>query len=189
MPLVLTTDTEWCSEDDIAALFNLADTLGVPLFPFVTHRSEFLKKRGGAQGIHPNFLPSSTHGKTYDEVLDHMLAIVPDAVAFRAHCFYSETRLLWKMAARGFKVDCNVLTYLQRRDPFTNVAGLRTYPTFWSDDVAKRLGETRLPKRSLNSSAMLVVNVHPLNVHLPMVQDLLEYARLRCVPFESLYCA
>jgi hypothetical protein len=185
--LALTADTEWCNEEQIKALFDLADSFDVPLFPFVTHASAFLRVRGGAQGIHPNFLPNSTHGRTQDEVLDHLLRIVPDAVAFRSHCFYSESRLLWKMAERGFKADANLLTYMEYRVPFTNVGGFKTFPTFWSDDVALRRGETVLDKRRMSNKNVLVVNVHPLNVDQPIVRDLFKFARLRSVPFESLY--
>lgn len=187
MPLTLTTDTEWSSEEDIAALFRLADSSGVPLFPFITHDSSFLKRRGGAQGIHPNFLPNSTHGRTYDEVLDHLLRIVPDAVAFRSHCFYSETRLVWKMAERGFKADANVLCYMDYRRPFRNVGGFMTFPTYWSDDVALRRGETTLDKRQMGNNGVRVFNVHPKNAGLPIVKELFRFAALRAVPFESLY--
>lgn len=185
--LLVTTDTEWCSEDQIKAIFDLADANDVPLFPFVTHASAFLRARGGAQGIHPNFLPGSTQGKTYDEVLDHMLGIVPDARAFRSHCFYSETRLLWKMAERGFVADANLLTYMEYRVPFKNVGGFTTFPTYWSDDVALRRGETCIDKRRLSNSGTMVVNVHPLNAAEPIVKELFSFARLRSVPFESLY--
>jgi len=185
--LSLTTDTEWCSEDQIKRLFDLADSHDVPLFPFVTHASAFLRTRGGAQGIHPNFLPNSTHGKTYDEVLDHLLRIVPDARAFRSHCFYSETRLLWKMAERGFIADANVLTYMEHRLPFKNVGGFTTFPTFWSDDVAIRRGETCIDKRQMGNNGLRVFNVHPSNAELPMVKELFAFARLRSVPFETLY--
>lgn len=187
MPLALTTDIEWSSEQDIAALFSLADSVQVPLFPFLTHNSEFLKKRGGPQGIHPNFLPGSTQGRTYDEVLDHLLRIVPDATAFRSHCFYSETRLLWNMAERGFKADANLLCYMEHRAPFLNVGGFTTFPTFWSDDVALRRGETGIDKRQFGNNGVRVVNVHPKNFGTPIVQELFRFARLRSVPFESLY--
>ncbi len=187
MPLALTTDTEWCSEEDIRRLFTLADIHHVPLFPFLTHASPFLKKFGGPQGIHPNFLPGSTHGATEDEVLDHCFKLVPGATAFRSHCFYGHTRLLWKMAERGIKADANLLTYLTYREPFRNVGGFLTFPTYWSDDVAIRNGATELPKKRLNSIQPLVVNVHPRNAGLPMVEELFRYARARAVPFESLY--
>lgn len=187
LSLAVTTDLEWCSEEQIRRLFDLADDYHVPLFPFVTHRSVFLGKRGGPQGIHPNFLPGSTHGQTEEEVLDHCFKLVPNAQAFRAHCFYSHSRLLWAMAERGIKADANLLSYLSWTVPFRNVGGFLTFPTYWSDDVAIRNGATELPKRRLNSIHPLIVNVHPKNAGLPMVEELFRYARARSVPFESLY--
>lgn len=185
--LSLTVDTEWSSEDHIKRIFDLADSYDVPLFPFLTHDSAFLRARGGAQGIHPNFLPGSTQGKTEDEVLDHCFELVPRATAFRSHCFYSHTRMLWKMAERGIRADANVLTYLEYRVPFTNVAGYTTFPTFWSDDVALRRGETCIDKRRMTNNNVLVVNVHPLNADQAIVKQLFSIARMHAVPFESLY--
>ena len=184
--LSLTTDIEWCSEDQIKAIFDLADSYGVPLFPFVTHESNFLKARGGEQGIHPNFLPGSTHGRTEDEVLEHCLRLVPGVTASRSHCFYSNTRLLWKMAERGIRADANLLTYMDYRKPFKNVGGFTTFPTYWSDDVALRRGEG-FDKRNMGNNGVRVVNVHPLNYDQPVVKELFAFARLRSVPFESLY--
>lgn len=187
MPLAVTVDVEWAKEDDIKAIFALADAHSVPLFPFVTHESAFLKQRGGAQGIHPNFLLGSTQGNTEDEVIEECFRLVPNARAFRSHCFYSHTRLLWAMAERGIMADANLLSYLQYRQPFKNAGGFTTFPTYWSDDVAKRNGDTRLEKRRMHGTAVLVVNVHPTNhAYVPTI-ELFETARAHSIPFEMLY--
>jgi hypothetical protein len=47
-PLCFTTDIEWSPEWAIRDLFTLADEHGVPLTPFLTHRSEYLASRFGA---------------------------------------------------------------------------------------------------------------------------------------------
>lgn len=189
MPLVLTTDIEWSSEESIRVLFDMADSLRVPLYPFITHESAFLRKRGGAQGIHPNFLLGSTHGNTEQQVMDHCFEfLLPGATAFRAHCFYDHTRLQWAMAERGITKDSNVLRYMEEHNPrpYRCIGGYTRWPVFWSDDVALRNGETRVDKRRMNSSLPLVVNIHPQNHGQPMVQEIMEYARKRCVPFEDL---
>ena len=188
MPLVLTTDIEWASEDHIRSLFHMADILGVPLFPFVTHESEYLKKRGGAQGIHPNFLPGSTQGKTETEVMDYCFKLVPRAKAFRAHCFYDHTRLQWAMADRGINIDSNVLRYMEPHNPrpYRCIGGYMRWPVFWSDDVAMRRGEKRIDKRRLNTTLPLVIDIHPRNYSQPMVAELMEYARNRSMAFEDL---
>src|SRR5438105_2473541 len=114
-----TTDIEWSPEWAIEDLFGLADTYEVPLTPFLTHRSDYLWQRfkgsalAGSVGLHPNFLPGSTHGNTVAEVIEHVTALWPEARSFRSHCFYSETRTDRRLADRGFRYDSNLLAFLQ----------------------------------------------------------------------------
>src|SRR5207244_3974947 len=66
---------------------------------FVTHMSPAISRlRRNPElfelGIHPNFLPGSTHGDTPDAVLRHCRALVPDAVSMRTHCLVQSTLLL-----------------------------------------------------------------------------------------------
>src|SRR6267142_4444482 len=177
-PLCFTTDIEWSPEWAIRDLFELADQHGVPLTPFITHRSEYLTSRFRARdvvssahvGLHPNFLPGSTHGATVDEVIANTTALWPDAISFRSHCFYDDTRMLRKMAERGFRYDSNLFAFLQPMlAPLRTVAGTVRLPVFWEDDVHS--GE-RLPweigalRAAFQGPGLKIVNVHPLRVAL-----------------------
>lgn len=186
MPLTLTCDIEWASEPEIKQVFDLADRYALPLFPFVTHESKFLRCRGGAQGIHPNFLEGSTQGRTETEVLDYCFKLVPSAKAFRSHCFYDHTRLVWRMAERGILIDVNVLRHLDDPTPYQTIGGYPRYPTYWSDDVALRNGE-HFDKRKFGSPKVLVCNVHPKNATEQVVRQLFQFACGRSIPFEDLY--
>src|SRR5919201_5654175 len=141
-----TTDIEWAPEWAIAETFTLADRHGVVLVPFVTHRSSMLERKLGpalaGAGIHPNFLPGSTHGADPDAVLATMAAIAPNARAFRSHCFYDDTRTLRKLEQRGFTHDSNACAFLQPElVPMRTVTSILRFPVFWEDDVhsAQRL--------------------------------------------------
>jgi len=177
-PLCFTTDIEWAPEWAIRDLFTLADEHGVPLTPFLTHRSKYLASRfgmrdldsGGDVGLHPNFLPGSTHGATVDEVITSTKALWPDAVSFRSHCFYDDTRMIKRMAERGFRYDSNLFAFLQPMlAPLLTVARTVRLPVFWEDDVhsGNQLSwDARALQATFETPGLKIVNVHPLRVAL-----------------------
>ncbi|MEP6694986.1 MAG: hypothetical protein ABJB39_10095 [Chloroflexota bacterium] len=177
-PLCFTTDIEWSPDWAIRDLYALADEHGVPLTPFLTHRSDYLEARLRTReavssddvGLHPNFLPGSTHGATVDEVIATTKALWPDAVSFRSHCFYDDTRMLRKMAENGFRYDSNLFAFLQPMlAPLRTVAGTVRLPVFWEDDVHSDAGlpwELGALREAFDGPGLKIVNVHPLRVAL-----------------------
>jgi hypothetical protein len=185
-----TTDIEWSPEWAIRDLFELADSSGVPLTPFVTHESRYLRARldnardVGNVGLHPNFLPGSTHGGTVAQVIDATTTLWPAARSFRSHCFYDETRMNRRMAERGFLYDSNALAFLQPSLlPMRTATTILRFPVFWEDDVHSAFG---LPWRldaiaeDLRSPGLKIFNVHPLRIALN-VPDEAFYERSRPV--------
>jgi len=174
-PLCFTTDIEWSPDWAIRDLFELADQYGVPLTPFLTHRSAYLARRltddsAADVGLHPNFLPGSTHGATVEEVIASTRALWPAAVFFRSHCFYDDTRMLRKMAEYGFRYDSNLFAFLQPMlAPLRTVADTVRLPVFWEDDVHSGAG---LPwdfdalRAEFDTPGLKIVNVHPVRVAL-----------------------
>jgi hypothetical protein len=169
-----TTDIEWSPEWAIEQTFAVADRHGVPLTPFVTHSSAFLGRRLADQhhrrnaGIHPNFLPGSTHGSTPDAVIAATTALLPGVRAFRSHCFYDDTRTLRKLEKKGIRYDSNAIAFLQPRlVPMRTATAILRFPVFWEDDVHSGYG---LPwtldslGEALASPGLKIFNVHPLRV-------------------------
>jgi hypothetical protein len=177
-PLCFTTDIEWSPDWAINDLYALADEYGVPLTPFLTHRSDYLVRRLRTReaassddvGLHPNFLPGSTHGATVDAVISTTKALWPEAVSFRSHCFYDDTRMLRKMAEQGFRYDSNLFAFLQPMlAPLRTVAGTVRLPVYWEDDVHSGAGlrwELSALRSGFDGPGLKIVNVHPLRVAL-----------------------
>jgi hypothetical protein len=190
-PLCFTTDIEWAPEWAIRDLFKLADEYGVPLTPFLTHRSEYLASRFGMRdfvssgdvGLHPNFLTGSTHGATVDEVITTTKALWPDAVSFRSHCFYDDTRMLRRMADSGFRYDSNLFAFLQPMlAPIRTVAGTVRLPVFWEDDVhsSNQLSwDASVLRAAFETPGLKIVNVHPLRVALNVPDEGFHESRRR----------
>lgn len=188
-----TTDIEWSPEWAIDDLFTLAERHGVPLTPFITHESSAVRRRFSdparrrLAGVHPNFLPGSTHGDSVAAVAEHVRSLWPDAIAFRSHCFYDETRMSRQMAARGFRYDSNLCAFLQPGlVPVRTTTRILRFPVFWEDDVHSGFAldwSIGALAPHLGTPGLKIFNVHPLRVALN-VPDEAFYERDRRA-FES----
>src|SRR5262245_51696430 len=89
---VFTTDIDWAPEWAIQEMLRLFDHEQMPLTPFLTHDSAALRARYGTPsmraraGLHPNFLPGSSHGERPEQVIDSVCRLWPEAHGFRSHC-------------------------------------------------------------------------------------------------------
>ena len=157
--LVLTLDVDWAQDALIDAVAARLAAAGVPATWFVTHASPAIERLREQPlfelGIHPNFRPGSTHGDTPEAVLDHVMALVPEAVSSRSHGVVQSGRLLHLLVERT-PVRIDSTTFLP------DVAGVRPVPQrtphgtlmrvpfVWSDDYAgarARLGRAARPPR------------------------------------------
>lgn len=162
----LTLDLDWASDAAIEYTMSVLSDYGVPRTVFVTHWSDCLDEGLNAElGWHPNFLPGSTHGKTVSEVIRHMAELLPNAVSYRSHCFYDDTRTAFELARAGMRYDANLCLYLQDGlVPLQHATGLLRYPTFWEDDIHwLRHGSWDFRKYEgiFGSQGLKVINIHP----------------------------
>lgn len=171
-----TVDVEWSPEWAIAATYELADRFEIPLTPFLTHESAYLRDRlrdpaaRGDVGLHPNFLPGSTHGRTVEEVVAAVCELWPDAISYRSHCFYDETRAMRAFEHRGFRYESNLCLFLQPQlAPLRSSTSLTRLPVFWEDDfhvahaIPWRLDVLR---GALMTPGLKIFDMHPLRVAL-----------------------
>jgi len=167
-----TTDVEWAPEWAIADVLSFFRERGIPLTPFVTHASALIREHYGRPemqkraGLHPNFLSNSSHGRTRDEVIDTVFGLWPEAVSFRAHCFYEDSPTIFALKQRGICYDSNLCLFLQPSCvPLLHHSGLLRFPVFWEDDVHC---DRELPFRFASfesyfeTPGLKVINLHPL---------------------------
>ena len=169
----LTGDCDWASEYCIKDLVPLLQGYGVRPTIFVTHKSPALERyrtSGVVQlGVHPNFLPGSSHGDDYLSIIDHVFGLVPNAETFRSHCFFDHTRIGWEMYRRGVRYDSNLCLYLQPHlVPLRHGTGLVRFPVFWEDDIHWEIakGDWDLDKLlpAFLSPGLKILNFHPFFV-------------------------
>jgi ubiquinone/menaquinone biosynthesis C-methylase UbiE len=171
-----TTDIDWASEAAIQATWQLFDCYDIPLTPFITHESAALRARFATPelkakvGLHPNFLPGSTHGNTVPEVIDHVQNLWPQARGFRSHSFFDTSHVTAEMVRRGLSYDSNVCLWLQPNGvPLTHASGLIRFPVFWEDDV--HFGhdypfDFDLLRAHFDQPGLKIINIHPIHVAL-----------------------
>lgn len=95
--LFLTFDCDWAHDDIIKDTLNLIQECQVPSTFFVTHKSDMLQELRDLEyielGIHPNFnrllLGDLTREKSFEDVIDQLRDLVPEATSTRSHSLVS----------------------------------------------------------------------------------------------------
>lgn len=168
----LGSDLDWNSDAVIRNCLSVFKQHGGKATVFATHKTAALEGCSDYMetAIHPNFLPGSTHGKSFDEVIDHCFALYPDAKTFRSHSYFDNQVITEKMAARGIRYDANACLYRQ-----PNLHPLRhchidvRIPSWLDDNIhwyhggSWRLSEL---KAELETPGLKVINFHPPTVAL-----------------------
>jgi hypothetical protein len=183
---VFTTDIDWASEHCIQTLLTAMQERGVVPTAFATHASPVLAAANAAGnvnvGLHPNFLPGSTHGETHEEVLDHVFTLFPEARYFRAHAMVDDSHISMAMKARDILYDSNLCLYLQAGlVPLHHWTGIPRFPMFWADDIHWRRGggfHLQPYEDLFFSPGLKIIGVHPFMFTLNL-SDHETYTRLK----------
>jgi hypothetical protein len=171
--LCLTLDVDWEPDFAIDAVAARLAARGVRATFFATHDSPALARLRARPdrfelGVHPNFLPGSTHGATPEAVLAHCMALVPEARAVRAHCLVQSTPLLdLILAATPLRVEASL--FLPGAAPARPFAHRRAedalvrVPYTWEDTFALAGRHALAPPLD---DAPLVLAFHPIHIAL-----------------------
>lgn len=175
-----TFDIDWACDEVLAYTIDLVEEAGVCAKWFVTHDTPLLKRlRENPKfelGIHPNFnnilaaKPDTNNGKSAEEIVDNLLALVPEATSVRSHSMAQSSALLQLFRDKGFTHDCNhFIPYHTGMElcPWSLWNGLIKVPYFWEDDVSALYGDdfgvvVELTQRR----GLKVFDFHPIHVFL-----------------------
>lgn len=185
---VLTLDVDWAPDFVWWAVMEEIDRRGVRATWFVTHASPVLADLRAAPdrhelGIHPNFLPGSTHGSEVEDVIAHLLEVVPEARCTRSHGLLQWGDLFRALLATPIRIDSS--TFLPG---LAGIAPVRQWragesllrvPFFFADDHELEKPEPTFDLGShLDVDGLKVFDFHPLHVYLNS-SDLSGYADLK----------
>lgn len=176
-PGALTFDLDWAPDLAIDYVANVLRARGVRATFFVTHRSAAVERLRATPelfelGVHPNFMPGSTHGATPAAVLAHCLELVPEARSMRTHGLIQSSALLdTVLATTPLTVECSL--FMPRA---THLASFRyerpagtmvRVPYAWEDDYELEHPEPRRDMGVLLGVAGLrIFDFHPIHVFL-----------------------
>jgi hypothetical protein len=197
--LCVTLDLDWAPDfaiDDAAAWL---EQHGVRATWFVTHASPAVDRLRARPerfelGIHPNFLPGSTHGATPEAVLVHCLELVPGARAMRTHGLVQSTALLdTVLRCTDVRIDVSLfLPRLSHLRPFVYPwAGreLVRVPYGFEDDLemARAAPDFGLGSLLALGPGLVVLSFHPIHLALNSA-SMAPYRRVRALatPLTSL---
>lgn len=175
--LYLTFDIDWAEDEVLEDVLNIVEKAGVAATWFATHETPLLARiRANPAfelGIHPNFNPlldgRADNGRNAEEVLDRLLAIVPEATAVRSHSLVQSSRLTQLFVDRGLTHECNELIPEQAEmllKPWRLWNGLVKVPHFWEDDAACIYRRGAPIVELAARPGLKVFNFHPIHVFL-----------------------
>jgi SAM-dependent methyltransferase len=156
-------------------MLELVRGFGIRPTLFATHRSEFIQHCEEDElaqiGVHPNFLPNSTHGTSYQEVIHHITRLFPNSNVFRSHSFFDNSHVSKAFWDLGYRYDSNLCLYLQADiQPLHHSTGLIRMPVFWEDDVHwhRSREDWKLENyvEAFLSPGLKIINVHPIHMAL-----------------------
>jgi hypothetical protein len=173
--VTITVDLDWASEAAVAYAQAMLERHQLSATYFVTHASatvdELVRTGRAASGIHPNFLADSSHGRSFAEVIDHCLALVPGVRCFRSHRYFDVTDITHALYARGCRYDANVCSFLEPGlRPFRHESGLVRFPTYFEDGTylyhRRTLRFADVAPALFDKPGLMVLSFHPTDLAL-----------------------
>lgn len=191
--LFLTFDLDWASDEVFRDTLNILLAENVSATFFITHATPLLEEIRQNPlfelGIHPNFngMPNNAFSaKPYAQIVDELMAIVPEAKCVRSHALAQSTLLIDVFASRGLTHDLNLLLPMRSGialKPFRHWNGMIRAPYLWEDDVHcldLRAGRVSGwdPAPFLDCPGLKIFDFHPIHIFLN-TEDLERYERAR----------
>ncbi len=191
----ITLDVDWASDETLDYCMDLLARHKAKATWFITHASGGLKRIRAMKpsfdiGIHPNFLPHSTQGRTEKEIVAQLLKICPEAKMMRTHSLVQSTPLLARImrAFPAVKLDVSLLMpYAKHVQPFDYFleSGGRTRsmlraPYIWEDAYAMNVPrpDFHFDPRRFSGTGIKIFNFHPIHIALNSA-DMAPYRALK----------
>lgn len=112
----LTFDIDWAPDFCVKIILDKLKQADIKATFFVTHESDIIVdilKEGHEVGWHPNFMPNSSQGRCFDEIMEYLFKIAPNATAIRTHSLFQSSPLLFDIFSKfpRLKLDLSSFMY------------------------------------------------------------------------------
>ncbi len=185
--IVITLDVDWAPDFVIDAVAGMLVESQVRATWFVTHQSPALNRLREHSdlfelGIHPNFLPGSTHGDLPSDVLRHCMDLVPEAVSMRTHSLY-QSGPLFQTVFRETPIHIDTSICLYRMPHIRPVAffdPMIRVPFYWEDYLSMHMPHPSWKVDAFSAvPGLKVFSFHPVHVYLN--SSIQSYDRVRAL--------
>ena len=174
----ITLDTDWAPDFVMEEVAEVLIKNKVKSTWFVSHKSKFIDQLSIYSdlielGLHPNYLPNSSHGQTSAEILKTAQSIVPDSHIIRTHALVQSSHLLYEWV-KDFGITADFSIFLRESaniEPhivYFEDKPLIRCPFFWEDDT-----NTVVPDKTwdfsdprYHFSGLKIFNFHPMYIYL-----------------------
>lgn len=179
-PLLLSFDTDWAPafvlEEVVALLDNIPATF---LVTDADAAATLSRHRHLELGIHPNFMPGSSHGNDRKGIVKHIMGLVPGARVSRSHNLCQDTTILDILVSAGIEYDLSLLEYHNPNPrPFRYWNGLIRVPYNLEDDVLCQRGDSFRAADWVGACQHLFCDFHPIHIYLN-TENMKRYEGLR----------
>ena len=187
---ILTFDVDWAPDFVIDFVAERLIASQVRSTWFVTHISPAIERLRQYPelfelGIHPNFLPNSTHGTSIDGILSHCMDLVPEATSMRTHGLAWSSQIFARIL-QDTPIEVDVSIFLPYQNHVTPVLfrygdqALWRIPYFWEDDIEmyNPVPEWSLAKLTRSIVGLRIFDFHPIHLYLNSA-DMTAYERLK----------
>lgn len=170
---VFTSDMDWASEEVLDTFRNSIPLQELKVTAFVTNHSPIIEKmvKQGEifRGIHPNFLPGSSQGSNFQEIIETCLQFAPEAIGARAHRLFSVTDVAHLLRFKyGFSYLSNSINSLGINiKPQVHESTLLEFPIFFEDGtfMFQELGSSIQPfEKQFTAPGLKIISFHPMNM-------------------------
>jgi hypothetical protein len=176
--IVITFDVDWAPDFVIRRVANILIEKEIKATWFITHDSPVIRELSEYSdlfeiGIHPNFMPETTQGKNYHEVMEYLMKIAPRAKSVRTHGLFQSSSIM-KMMAVDFDLENDVSIYLREVphiipfEAYYEDKILTRIPYFWTEDgeMYKPEPSFLLRDKGMSLPGLKIFAFHPIHVYL-----------------------
>jgi hypothetical protein len=177
--IYLTFDVDWASDEVMKYTIDILEKYNAKATFFITHDTKILdrlrKNKNFELGIHPNFnflLNGSTEkGLNYNQVIENILKIVPEALSVRSHSMTQNSNILDAFKRFGLTHDCNHFISNSSEielKPWLLWNGLTRCPYFWEDDICAMEKNQQDIDYIFLQNGLKIFDFHPIHIFLNM---------------------
>jgi len=182
----VTFDIEWAPDSSIQKCLELLTEFNVKATFFATHHTDLNKEiihQGHELGIHPNFLPGSSQGKSVDEIIETCLEFAPTAWCMRTHSLVQSSPLLHEIFSKYPQLTMDISLFMHKAPHVQRTKWAFDGVFFdrimynWEDDAEfYKMNFSEESKKFFGP--ITVFDFHPIHVHLNSSNGS-EYKRLK----------